>query len=55
MKEALHIIHVEDSLDDCALVQRMLEAEGLECTIDRVETQQQLVEALGMRDGTRWG
>ncbi len=46
MKEALHIIHVEDSLDDCALVQHMLETEGLECTIDRVETQEQLVKAL---------
>jgi signal transduction histidine kinase len=46
MKQSLHIIHVEDSLDDSELVRLMLHAAGLECKIRRVETREQFVEAL---------
>jgi two-component system cell cycle sensor histidine kinase/response regulator CckA len=44
--QALHVIHVEDSPDDSELVQRMLKDSGIACNVRRVETREQLVEAL---------
>lgn len=46
MKKPLNVIHIEDSLEDSELVQQMLRAAGLECKIQRVETRNQLAEAL---------
>jgi signal transduction histidine kinase len=46
MKEALHIVHIEDSPNDGEMIHRALKADGLQCTIVRVETQEQLLEAL---------
>src|ERR1700722_4328232 len=46
MKLSLHVIHIEDSLEDSELVRLMLQAAGMECNIQRVETRDQLVEAL---------
>lgn len=46
MKNSLHVIHVEDSAEDSELVQVTLESTGLECKIHRVQTHDQLVEAL---------
>ncbi len=46
MKQSLNLIHVEDSWQDCELIKIMLEATGMACEITRVETRDQLVEAL---------
>ena len=46
MKQALSVIHIEDSVEDSELVRQMLENDGLECEFQRVETRDQLVEAL---------
>jgi two-component system cell cycle sensor histidine kinase/response regulator CckA len=46
MKSSIHVIHIEDSLEDAELVNLMLLAAGLECKIQRVETHDHLVEAL---------
>src|SRR5580658_6897001 len=47
MKQSpLHLIHVEDSWEDSELVRRMLKTGGLECVIQRVETREQLENAL---------
>lgn len=46
MKSPLHIIHVEDSMADSELVQQMLKRDGFECEVQRVETQDQLTNAL---------
>jgi two-component system cell cycle sensor histidine kinase/response regulator CckA len=46
MKQALHILHVEDSPQDSELVRHMLEDDGLACEFQRVETYSQLFEAL---------
>ena len=46
MKQLLHVIHIEDSSGDFELVRSLLEADGLSCSIQRVETRDQLVEAL---------
>lgn len=42
----LHILHIEDSQDDSELVHRMLQKEGFDNEIHRVETREQLFEAL---------
>ncbi len=46
MKTPLHIVHVEDSLEDCELVQHMLRNDGFDVRLERVETRGQLVRAL---------
>jgi two-component system cell cycle sensor histidine kinase/response regulator CckA len=46
MKKSLHVIHIEDSFIDSALVQQLLQEDGLTCEIQRIETREQLVEAL---------
>lgn len=46
MKQPLHVIHIEDSLEDSELVQHMLRADGLECEIHHVETRDQFEKAL---------
>jgi len=46
VKQALSVIHIEDSVEDSELVRQMLENDGLECEFQRVETRDQLVEAL---------
>ena len=46
MEHPLHIIHVEDSEDDCELIKRLLVRDGLDCEIRRVETRSQLVDSL---------
>jgi len=46
MKQPLQVIHVEDSLADSALVEHLLAEAGFECEIQRVETRQELVDAL---------
>jgi two-component system cell cycle sensor histidine kinase/response regulator CckA len=46
MKKSLKVLHVEDSPEDSILVQHMLQDDGLECEIQRVQTRAQLFEAL---------
>jgi two-component system, cell cycle sensor histidine kinase and response regulator CckA len=46
MKSSIHVVHIEDSVEDAELVSLMLLAAGLECKIQRVETREHLVEAL---------
>jgi CheY-like chemotaxis protein len=46
MKQPLHVIHVEDSEQDCELIQHLLSREGLRCEVKRVETQPQLIDSL---------
>jgi two-component system, cell cycle sensor histidine kinase and response regulator CckA len=46
MKNSLHVIHIEDCMEDSELVQVTLESTGLECKIQRVQTHDQLVDAL---------
>jgi two-component system cell cycle sensor histidine kinase/response regulator CckA len=46
MKQPLQIIHIEDSIGDYELVMNLLQSEGLACNIQRVETREQLVNAL---------
>jgi signal transduction histidine kinase len=46
MSQALKVIHVEDSEDDSFLVEQMLKREGFACEISRVETREQLINAL---------
>jgi two-component system cell cycle sensor histidine kinase/response regulator CckA len=46
MIKPLQVIHVEDSHDDSVLVKTLLEKDGLVCEIFRVETREELVDAL---------
>src|SRR5882762_200590 len=46
MKHLLHVIHVEDSVEDSDLVRHLLQASGLHCEIQLIQTREQLVEAL---------
>ena len=46
MKKPLHVIHIEDSLEDSELVQHLLQAAGIACEIQRVETRDQFEKAL---------
>ena len=46
MKATLHILHLEDNPNDAALVQSELEAAGLTCDINRVESRAVFVAAL---------
>jgi signal transduction histidine kinase len=47
MRKPLHIIHIEDSSTDSELVHTLLESNGFKCEIHRVETSQELCDALG--------
>ena len=46
MKQALNILHIEDSIEDSELINRLLANEGFECRITRVETRPQVFDAL---------
>jgi len=46
MKSPLHILHLEDDLNDAALILATLEAGGITCTTNRVQTQDDFVAAL---------
>jgi two-component system cell cycle sensor histidine kinase/response regulator CckA len=46
MKPPLHILHLEDELNDAALVQSALEGEGVACSITRVQNQEEFLAAL---------
>src|ERR1041384_7565672 len=45
---SLRILHLEDNAFDAELVRSQLEAEGLSCTIKRVETREAFLSALEM-------
>src|ERR1700733_10405868 len=46
MKSPLHILHLEDDLNDAELIQFALEADGIACVILRVLTRDDFVSAL---------
>jgi len=46
MKQPLHVLHIEDSAEDCALIERLLSRDGMACEISRVETHRQVFDAL---------
>jgi signal transduction histidine kinase len=46
VKLLLRVIHIEDSPPDSELMQQMLAEEGFECEVRRVETRQELLQAL---------
>jgi PAS domain S-box-containing protein len=46
MKSPLHIVHLEDDPNDAALVQSILEADGITCVVTRVQTREEFVAAL---------
>lgn len=46
MKQALNILHIEDSKEDSELIYRLLLSNGFECQITRVETRPQVFDAL---------
>jgi len=46
MKKALHILHIEDSREDSELTQYTLQRNGLACDFKRVETRNEVFDAL---------
>jgi len=46
MKQALKILHLEDSPDDSELVRRLLAKDGLDCAIKRVESREQFFDEI---------
>jgi two-component system cell cycle sensor histidine kinase/response regulator CckA len=50
MKTPLHILHLEDDLNDANLVQAALEAEGIQCATTRVQNQDDFVGELERGD-----
>lgn len=46
MKSSLHILHLEDNLNDAALIQSNLETGGIICTITRVQNRTDFVTVL---------
>ena len=46
MKTPLHLLHLEHDRNDAGLVQAALEAEGIACTVERVESRADFVTAL---------
>src|SRR6202050_4745945 len=46
MKQSLHVLHIEDSEDDCDLVKELLRKEGLACDVTRVETRAEVFNEL---------
>lgn len=46
MKTPLHVLHIEDSEKDSALIQELLERDGICCDITRIEKRPQIFEAL---------
>jgi PAS domain S-box-containing protein len=49
MMAPLRILHLEDDLNDAALIQATLEADGISCAITRVQTRADFVAALERR------
>lgn len=47
MKIPLNVLHLEDDLRDRELVRETLEAEGIRCEIECVDTREAFVDALG--------
>jgi two-component system, cell cycle sensor histidine kinase and response regulator CckA len=50
MNAPLRILHIEDDPNDAALIQACLEAEGICCATERVETRQSFLAALERRE-----
>lgn len=48
MPRALNVLHLEDNLRDCLLVQEMLAAEGLACEMLQVESEKEFLERLDL-------
>lgn len=46
IKQPLRILHLEDNARDAALVRALLEADGIECEIERVQTRAEFETAL---------
>ena len=46
MKPPLHILHLEDDRTDATLIQETLEAEGIACTVECVQTRGEFVAVL---------
>ncbi len=46
MASPLHVIHIEDSSADSELMEHMLRDDGLNCEVKRIETREELVQAL---------
>ena len=46
MKQALNILHIEDSKEDSELIQRLLTTSGIACKVTRIETRPQVFDAL---------
>ena len=46
MNSSLRILHLEDDPNDAALVQRALQAEGIQYSVTRVQTRDEFVAAL---------
>jgi two-component system, cell cycle sensor histidine kinase and response regulator CckA len=46
MKQTLNILHIEDSKEDCELIQKLLSDNGFQCQVTRIETRPEVFEAL---------
>ena len=46
MKSPLQVLHIEDSKEDCELIQHLLAKDGLTCEVSRVETRAEVFDAL---------
>jgi signal transduction histidine kinase len=46
VKKLLHVIHIEDSPEDAELVENLLQAAGIACEIQRIETPNEFATAL---------
>jgi len=46
LKSPLHILHLEDEPNDAKLIKSVLETDGIACTINRVESEDEFVAAL---------
>ena len=46
MKPPLQVLHIEDSSADCELVRSLLSVGGLECNVTRIDTREELMQAL---------
>lgn len=50
MENQLRILHLEDNQDDAKLIQSIIESEGIECRIHRVEKREEFISALERGD-----
>src|SRR5947208_2429829 len=46
MKPSLHILHLEDSLEDAVLIETLLREDGVTGQIDRVQSKEEFMAAL---------